>query len=216
MEEDITGDGIREYIILEGYLLSENSNYYTDVWVDIQSSFAQQWKISFPGGYHPKLELLDITHDGTVDLIYESAVKENGRHFNYQLYTLKNGKVQQIELPRNKYVRGEFIDDFKISIQISPNEKVILEDVSSKKSFYIKNQIYEDTGKLLKKQQLTIFPISQMEPILISKSKGYGLKTIQEVRGIHDKDLLGEIVTLWYYKENEWIKLKTDWKPTAK
>src|SRR5690625_5963384 len=106
MEEDITGDGIREYIILEGYLLSENSNYYTDVWVDIQSSFAQQWKISFPGGYHPKLELLDITHDGTVDLIYESAVKENGRHFNYQLYTLKNGKVQQIELLRNKYILG--------------------------------------------------------------------------------------------------------------
>src|SRR5690625_3629419 len=114
MEEDITGDGIREYIKLEGNLLSDKSKYFTDVWVNIESPFAQQWKISFIGGYEPKLELLDINQDGTVDLIYESAVKENGRHYNYQIYTLKNGKVQQIELPKNKYVKGEFTDHFKI------------------------------------------------------------------------------------------------------
>lgn len=212
MEEDITGDGIREYIKLEGNLLSDSSKFYTDVWVNIESPFAQQWKISFIGGYHPKLELLDITHDNTVDLIYESAVKENGRHYNYQLYTLKNGKVQQIELPKNKYAKGVFVDDFKINIQISPNDKVIVQDIADKKTTYVNEQLYDKTGKLLKKQQLTIFPISQLKPILISKSKGYGLKTIQEVRGINDKDVIGEIGTLWYYKENEWIKLRTDWK----
>src|SRR5690625_7583476 len=111
MEEDITGDGIREYIILEGYLLSENSNYYTDVWVDIQSSFAQQWKISFPGGYHPILELLDITHDGLVDLIYEFAVKVHGRHFNYILYPLVFYSVYIVELQINTTARVVFIGE---------------------------------------------------------------------------------------------------------
>jgi len=215
MEEDITGDGIREYIKLEGNLLSDSSKYYTDVWANIESPFAQQWKISFIGGYQPKLELLDITHDNTVDLIYESAVKENGRHYNYQLYTLRNGKVHRIELPKNKYVKSEFTDNFKINIQISPSDKVITQDVSNKKSTYINEKLYDETGKLLKKHQPTIFPISQLKPILISKSKGYGLETIQEVRGINDKDLIGKIVTLWYYKDNEWIKLKTEWKSSS-
>src|SRR5690625_6011426 len=44
-EEDITGDGLREYFKLQGRYLAEDSNYYQDIWLEITSPFAKEWSI---------------------------------------------------------------------------------------------------------------------------------------------------------------------------
>ncbi len=211
MEEDVTGDGIREYIKLHGYLLSDQSNYYTDVWIDIDSLFTQHWKISLHGGYSPKLELYDLTHNNTMDLFYESKIDEKKERYQYQLYSLENGKIQQINLPKITYFNGEFQNDFQIKLKLNPNEKAVIENLSNKKSFYMKHQLFDKKGNLLKKQSLKLLRPIKMEPKLISRSKGYGLTTTQQVRGINEHDIIGHIETLWYYRQNNWIKLKSKW-----
>src|SRR5699024_2745768 len=69
-EEDVTGDGFKEYLKLQGNLLSTKSIFYPDVWVDITNPFSQHWKISLQAGYNPDIQLIDLTHDQIVDIFY--------------------------------------------------------------------------------------------------------------------------------------------------
>lgn len=210
-EEDITGDGFREYFKLQGTLLSKNSNYYRDVWLTITSPFSEQWKISFDSGYDPKLHLIDLNHDHTFDLLYEVAKNENQKQFHYQLYTLKNGSITKMSLPKHNYIRGKFMDDFKVNIQIDPNKKPIILDVSHLKDKYVQHEVYDQDGNLLAERKLIINQPSYIELTLISESKGYGLKSIQSIKGMDDEDIIGNIETLWYFKDNKWIILKSEW-----
>jgi len=209
--EDLTGDGFRENFTLNGILLSSKSGFYRDVWLDITSPFSHQWKISFDGGYEPKLDLIDLNHDHTFDIFYQVAKNENKSQYSYQLYTLKNGLVKQLPLPKHNHIQAKYLQDFKVEIRIDPNQKPIIKDISKLKKQYVNDKIYDGSGKLLKKEKATINPISTFEPILISESKGYGLKSSQSIKGINDHDVFGEIVTLWYYKNDEWIILKSEW-----
>lgn len=210
-EEDITGDGLREYFKLQGTLLSNKSNYYRDVWLNISSPFAKQWKISFNGGYDPSIQLIDLNQDNVFDLFYQIAKDEKKQQYDYQLYSLKNGDIHQIPLPEHHYIQGEFLRDFKISLQMNPKSKPIMIDVANKKNKYMKENIYDEDGKLIEKKRIIIHPISHLEPILISESKGYGLKSSQPISGLNDNDLLGRVETLWYFKNDKWIILTSDW-----
>lgn len=208
-EEDLTGDQFRELFTLNGTLLTKESNFYRDVWVDITSPFSHQWKISFDGGYDPTLELIDLNHDHTLDLFYQVAKDENKLQHFYQLYTLKNGVVKQLPLPKHNHIQAKFLSNFQVEIQIDPNKKPIKKDISASKEEYVKQSIYNKKGKLLKDKKINITPISFIEPILLSKSKGYGLKSYQTINGLSDEDVLGQIVTIWYYQNDEWIILKS-------
>jgi|SRR5690625_2620248 len=212
-EEDITGDGFREYFRLEGTLLSEKSNYYRDVWLNISSPFSKQWKISLNGGYDPNIQLIDLNHDHIFDLFYQVAKDEEKKQYQHQLYTLKNGVVEQLELPKHNYIQGEFQKDFTVTIQINPNAKPIKLDVSRNKEKYISEKLYNEDGSLFNRRKLNVNPISFIEPVLISESKGYGLKSYQTIKGIDNEDILGSIETLWYFKNNTWFILKSDWIP---
>lgn len=210
-EEDITGDGFKEHLSLKGNLLTEKSNFYKDVWIDITSPFSHQWKVLLENGYDPQLQLIDLNHDQTFDLFYSAAKDENKQQHVYRLYTINNGNIKQLTLPKHNHVQGKFLDDFKVEIKINPQMKAIIKDISKNKKHYIEETIYEEDGTLIKPKTVTLPPISHFEPTLISKSKGYGLKSVQTVKGINEQDFLGQIESLWYYRNEEWIILKTEW-----
>lgn len=69
--------------------------------------------------------------------------------------------------------------------------------------------VYNDAGKLLIDKQFTIEPNFTFEPTIISKTKGYGLKSTQYLFGINNEDLLGKIETLWYNDSDKWVKIQT-------
>src|SRR5690625_968268 len=211
-DADLTGDGFQEHFTLRGVLLSNRSHFYRDVWMDISSPFSHQWKISFDGGYDPDIQLIDLNHDHIFDIFYQVAKDENKRQYNYQLYTLQNGMVKNLPLPKHKHIQGKFLNGFKIKIQINPHKAPIIKDI---KEEYTKQNIYKEDGTLVKDKKLNITPISFLEPILISETKGYGLKSYQSIKGINEKDVLGEIITLWYYKDDEWIILTSEWKANS-
>lgn len=213
-EDDLTGDGFHEQFTLSGILLSEKSKFYRDIWLDITSPFSHQWKISFEGGYHPKLQLIDLNHDNTFDLFYQVAKNEENAHYAYQLYTLKNGVVKQIPTPKHNHIQAQLIDGFKVEIKLNPNMKPIIKDISNDKIKYIEENIYDENGNLRIDKRMKITPITLLEPILISESKGYGLKSYQLIKGLDEKEILGEIETLWYHHKDSWVILRSEWKET--
>lgn len=209
IEEDITGDGLREYIKLQGKLLSNKSNYFRSIWVDIKGPFSQEWKISLGAGYQPDLQLIDFTHDQVNELFFKVTREESASKYTYQLYNLKDSVIKKIPLPEKTYIQGYFTDDFKIEIRLAPNDsEIIVKDLPKNNLFYIQKDIYNQEGKLLINKPITTEPISRMEPILISNSKGYGLKSYQQVYGTDSNDQIGTLESIWYYQKGKWIVLK--------
>lgn len=212
-EEDITGDGFREYIRLEGNLFNQNGDYFHNVWIDIQTPFTQQWKIALIPGYRPNLNIVDINNDNILDLFYQTAKDISNKRFDYRLYTVKEGKVEQIPLPHPRLQQGEFVDDFKLKIIMDSDKKPLFIDLGNKKTLY--KDLYDAKGKLKIKKNLHIYPIYFLEPIWINEKKGYGLISSQPVKMSDNPDLLGEIKTVWYYHEGKWIVQKGEWVGTA-
>lgn len=208
-EEDVTGDGFREYMKLHGNLLSNQSMFYPDIWLDITSPFSQHWKISLRAGYDPDVQFIDLTQDQIFDIFYSVAKDIDKKQYEYQLYTLINGSVKQIQLPKHQYVKTQLIDDFQVEIQIHPHQKPLVQQLPYKDD-YIEEKIYNEEGKLLNEKKLHHKQIHYIEPILISEKIGYGLKTYQQITDVF-QNVIGEIQTLWHYKDGEWASLKTDW-----
>jgi hypothetical protein len=154
-----------------------------------------------------------LNHDHINDLFYQSRKDGSKKLYSQHLYTLKNNKIKEIPLPKQNYIKGNFNDNFQIQIQVSTkiNSNPIIIDVEDRAKNYIKHGIYNKKGKLLKPSTVMIAPIAYYEPTLISKSKGYGLKSFQQISGVAPDDKLGNIETLWYYENGGWIILQTDW-----
>ena len=210
-ESDVTGDGQDEKIELKGVLFSEDASYYREIWAEITTPHNEHWKITYGGGYDPVLQFIDLNHDKINDIFYQSPTGGSGGLYTYQLNTLANEQLTDIPLPEQRFVKGEFKDNFNVAIQITPEGKPIIVDVKDRKDDYIRLGIYDTEGNLLKPKSVMIDPIAFFEPVLISKSKGYGLKSYQQISGAYHADQLGTIETLWYYENNEWIILQTDW-----
>src|SRR5699024_9813491 len=154
-ERDLNGDGFQEYIRLNGSLMSNESNFFQDVWVTIEDAFEDEWSISLQHGYHPELTFIDLI----------------GNKNPYILYKLKNNKSKKKK--------------FKI-------------DISVHKDIYINEQIYNYNGKNKGNEQAIIAQNVDISPILISNSKGYGLKTTQLIYGKDKDDIVGELTTIWH------------------
>ncbi|MFD2043211.1 hypothetical protein ACFSTA_02380 [Ornithinibacillus salinisoli] len=213
-QEDVTGDGKKEEIALKGVLFSPESNYYRDIVAVIKNHEDKTWEIKYGGGYDPTIQFIDFNHDKVNEIFYQSPTGGSGGLHHYKLHTLIQYNLTEIPLPKQDYVKGKFIDDFKVEIQFSPTKEPITVDVEHRSDNYIQQGIYDQKGKLLKNTSVLVDPIAYFEPIFISNSKGYGLKSYQQISGAFHADQLGTIESLWYYERDKWIILKTEWVPT--
>lgn len=208
-ERDLNGDGFQEYIRLNGSLMSNESNFFQDVWVTIEDAFEDEWSISLQHGYHPELTFKDLTGNKNPDIFYKVAKDEDLNSYHYQFYHFVNNKIKAITLPEHEHIEATFSNDFMIEINLSPSEKFKI-DVSAHKDMYISDQIYNSNGKNKRNEQAIIAQNVDISPILISNSKGYGLKTTQLIYGKDKDDIVGELTTIWHYKENKWVNIKTE------
>src|SRR5699024_3088189 len=212
----ITGDGQKEEIKLKGIRFSKDSNYFHNVWADITGAQTKQWKIVYKGGYDPQLEFHDLNHDGVNDVLFQSGDNQKKEKHHYQLHTLKDGKLKELEVPVSYTITGEFKQNFKAALLLDPSKDPVTIDLENHANNYIHAKVYTAEGKLLKKTHLLVDPITSFEPIYISRNKGYGLKSYQRVSGITHDDVLGKIEALWYFEDGKWIKLKQNWRPQQK
>ena len=208
---DLTGDGKQETIRLYGVLFSPDAAFLKDIYAMITSD-TKEWRIDYQGGYDPVIQFIDLNHDGIDDLFYQSATGGSGGLYSSQLDTIAEGNLKNIPLPNQDYVKGHFEDGFKAVIDIIPNTKPIVMNVESRKEDYIRLGIYDEQGNIIEQTALMVDPIAFFEPVLISESKGYGLKSYKQISGAYHADRLGVLETLWYFENGKWIILHTEWK----
>lgn len=213
-QNDVTGDGHEEKIQLKGIFFSDDSNYYRNIWIEITNDKQDEWTVQLGGGYDPTLQFIDLNHDGIKDILYQSPTGGSGGLYNYELHTFAHGAHEKIELPIQPHVNGQFLDDFRVKIEISPMEEAIIIDVSDRKEEYISLGIYDSNGKSLSFSNPIVDPIAFYEPFVLSDSKGYGLKSYQQISGAYHADRLGTIETVWYFENGQWIVIQTKWVPS--
>lgn len=210
-KKDITGDGHNEIIELKGNLLSEGTNYYHNLWVNIRSEYKNlDWDIAYGGGYEPTLKIIHLDNSDSSELLFQSKHHIEDKKSNYHLHTFKNNKIEQIELPEQWHVNGEYKEGFFAELSLAHDKKPIEIDMHHLKEKYISDGSYNKDGKLLKPQKLIIEPNIKIEPLTINNSKESNLESTHEVRGTNE-ELLGTIKTLWLYENNKWIIIKTSW-----
>jgi len=214
-EEDVTGDGVDEVIKLKGTLFSSDSNYWNHVWAEVASNDDETWEITYEGGYEPNLQFIDLNHDNSKDILYQSATGGSGGLYNYQLNSLSGGELTEIPLPIQDYLTGEFTEQFTVLIQLTPYQEPIHVDVSDRAEDYIRLGIYNENGDLLEATSVMIDPIAFFEPVRISEEKGYGLKSYQQISGAYHADGLGTVESLWYFEDGKWTILQTEWVPSG-
>ncbi|WP_152655002.1 hypothetical protein [Oceanobacillus sp. CFH 90083] len=209
-EEDVTGDGEAELLELKGKLFAADGVYYQDIWVDISSpSSDKTWRINYGGGYDPELQFADLTHNGVMDILYQSPTGGSGGLYTSQLNQWEKGDFIELPLPVEQPVKGEFMDDFKVSVQLLPKEEPILLDVSGQKEEYIRLNLYNDQGKLLEPTTLMIDPVAFFEVIELEEENQPGLKSFQQISGAYHADQIGTVESTWIYDKDEWILLET-------
>ena len=215
-EEDVTGDGHKETILLYGTPLSNDSKYYNSIWATITFPDQSKAEISYKGGYQPELTFADMNQNSVNDIIFSTIIDQQNEFRKYYLHTIKRREPSEISLPAQKYLKGIYQDQYKVELQISPIDDPKIVNVESKAKQYINSGIYNEDGRLL--QSISVHPqqFIEYEPVFLSSSKGYGLKSHQQINGINKADKLGEVETLWYYEGGKWIILHSKWKSTTK
>lgn len=209
-EEDITGDGYRETITLKGLPLTNDSDYFQDIWADI-TGVNQSWTISYGGGYHPQLDFVNLTHDQTSNLFFSSKSSDN-RYPHYQLHLFKGNKMEALDLPRLDYTNGKFEDAFLVSVTISPDGQT--ETVKIDPNTYVEEGIYTDDGSLSESVSLQVNQPT-LEKHYVSKQQGYGLKSTQTFHEPIKQKKIGTLETLWYFENDKWIIVQNKWLTDA-
>ncbi|MGV3466887.1 MAG: hypothetical protein ACO1OT_16545 [Heyndrickxia sp.] len=210
-KEDINGDGKKENIVLKGLLYKQGQSYYKKIWSEIVFPKHSKVIIRYSPGLEPKIQFVDLNHDGIKDMLGSSATGGSGGIYHYHLDTIKNYKAVNIPLPPPLNLQGQFENNFKAMLNIAETKEIIRLNVAKRKKDYIQTGLYQENGKLNEPTELMIDPVAMYKVVKVKGKKGYGLKSYRQISGAYHADLLGILTATWYYENGKWGLINTNW-----
>jgi hypothetical protein len=210
-KKDVTGDGKKDTITLKAIPFSPDALFLKQIWADIKTSKGSDIRIDYEGGYEPKIQFVDLNHDGIKDMLYSAATGGSGGLYNMALDTLADNKLVNIGLPEPLTIQAQFEDQYKASITFVDTNQSYTVDLSDRKEEYERLGIYTD-GNLNEPMELMVGPYAFFEPVKILGKRGKGLKGYQQISGAYHADGIGTATSYWYYEKGEWKLIKIKWK----
>jgi hypothetical protein len=206
-QEDITGEGKKDYIQLQGIPFSEDEKGFQEFILTVKLSDGHTYEDQLEYGIDPKLKLVDLNHDGIKDIFIDIPTDQNEDISNHYLYSAKNHQFSVIPIP-DLQLQGQFSDDYKATVSIPSTKQTFEVDLKQRKEQYDALGIYQD-GKLNEPTELTILPYEDLKPLMNEEGEKYGLRGIQKIGGTSDKDGIAFIESTWFYLEDEWKLVHT-------
>ncbi|GIN84137.1 hypothetical protein J6TS2_05230 [Heyndrickxia sporothermodurans] len=210
--KDVTGDKKPDKIVLKGIQIDASSMYMKKIWAEIMTADNKKYKIDYAPGYEPKIEFVDLNHDGVVDLFESSETGGSGGVNNYSLVTLKNGKAIKIPLPPSLKIQGHFENNYQAIITIGEINFKKNFDLTNRKKDYIRLGLYQKDGTLNEPTEIMIDPVALYKVVVIKEKNGLGLKAYRQVSGAYHADVLGTVISEWYYENGLWKLINAKWK----
>lgn len=208
--QDITGDKKKDQIFLVGQRLSSSKTlYYFKIKIIVydlcQKKFYLIPDLKFKG-YEPKLELFDFTSDSIKDIFLEANTGGSGGIYNHLIITFTNDNLKVIfdeSTNRGLSVEGKYLKDFKSVLEIKELDKEIVLDLNFNKKQYIKENIYNKQGEVLKEIKPYTYPFGQLKIIDYDLDNSFELQGVQRIVGAYGADTIGYLKTILKY-EGDW------------
>lgn len=208
-QEDINGDGQNDEILLLGLPYQKNDIVYKEFSLTIHLSNGKTYKEMLPYGLDPKLDLMDINHDGLKDVFISIPTGQSGGMSKHYLYSAKENLISSIPIPELE-ILGQFKNGYKALISIPATKESFVFDLMVRKEMYESLGMYQN-GKLNEPTELMILPYGKLNP-LETKGLDYGLKGVQMITGTSKTDKIAYVETSWYYRNGDWKLINTEVK----
>ena len=197
--EDVTGDGKVDTISVKESIVTENN--HTVIKEILQLDIAGNKTMTIPlSAGHPWLLLTDLNNDGVKDVfvsIRSGGGKEEVKSYGY---TFKNNKKQDVSVPPFVEINGQLLNDYKAKLKVI--NRVYMLDLKASKRALEQMEIYKN-GQLQNSDELIISEYLQLKPIITTSGKG--MRGVQRVQGAIPNKSLGEIISVWYFRDGKWM-----------
>ncbi|OON95834.1 MAG: hypothetical protein ATN31_01895 [Candidatus Epulonipiscioides saccharophilum] len=151
-------------------------------------------------GLQPSFELVNFSGEKYQDIVlsFKPQMILEDRLFVF-IYSFQTGNLKMIFDSRdfNESFDGvaRYENDYKIMVTMSTQQRYIL-DISKRS---INDQIYSNNGKLLHETNAVVMPLSEIEFVQYLNEKTENLVTVQEIMDPLNNNVLGYIVTTFYF-----------------
>ncbi|WP_052343622.1 hypothetical protein [Bacillus massiliigorillae] len=211
-KQDVTGDKIKETILIKGKINSEEKTELQDVYLQlINGANGKTIKIPLDDGIKPNMRFVDFNHDGVKDVMITLRSTLESSKLNSYIYSFKNHQKVNLQVPLPMDVMSQFQDQYQAELKVQ--NKTYRMDVTSRKNIYEKLGLYHN-GKLNEPMELIVSPYVSLKSTYTIK--GYGLMGVQRVSGAFKEDVLGEITTVWINQSGKWQLYKSSFKNVLK
>ena len=134
-----------------------------------------------------------ITFSNGAEAINQTQNKERTNHLVVQ-------KNKMMQSPPLLEITALLLDGYKVEIRIACETYVL--DMTSKKRNWDRYEIYSN-GKVTRSYSFKGEGYIQLMPIVTKNGKG--VRAVQKLKGPLPDTSIGEIVSVWFFRNNEWI-----------
>ncbi|MBM7854023.1 hypothetical protein JOC37_000395 [Desulfohalotomaculum tongense] len=209
--EDVTGDNIKDNVILVG--TKEISDIFCDtLTVVVQDGKTKEYsKATYENfsGYQDEEMLFigDFDGDKVKDVMVSAPTGGSGGVVEHMIAAFKDNKPHIIFTDKENTgvdIAGKYIDGYKVEIEFKNLNKKIALDVSANKKSYKEEGIYNDNGKLLKELKPWINPFSKLEAIEYDGDGTFELRGYQKIAGSCNADTISYVESILKFENNKW------------
>ena len=209
---DVDGDGQEDKVLLMGNKFSNDSHYYTKLYILVRDAKNDTIKgairPSIAGGYECGLRLADVTGNGVDDILISAPTGGSGGIVDYRIIDFTDNQPREIftaEDNQGVHIGGNYLPDYKVRITLGDKGKEVTMTVPTDLGFYGYLNVYDDEGNLLKDYY---HPYGQyLSGLLLLDDDGDGVAevvTTQRIVGLNNTDTLGYVRAVWRYTAIGW------------
>ena len=210
-QADLNKDDVVDDILLIGDKEKVSDNFSNNMIVIVRNCKTgkiKEYSLKGIEGYRAHIEISDFMNDDIPQLLFTTDSGFKNKKKQFILIKYDNGKFKEIfNLDNNKGVvlTGEYINNYIAKIYIENLNKTIELDVKDKKSYYIKNKIYDSSNNIINKNASVKSKNIDNFEVYTFEDNTKGILTTQKVIGINRTDILDEIKTIWKIEKNKLI-----------
>ncbi|MGN1400611.1 MAG: hypothetical protein ACI4XL_03840 [Bacillus sp. (in: firmicutes)] len=206
--QDVTGDKKKEKIQLSGIFSEDNRYYLSELKVTVsEGSLKEETQFKVEDGTKPEVSFMDIDRDGIKDIFLTIEPVEQGNGLRAYSLQIKDGKLMDLSVPEPLPSVSNFVNGYKAEINIGQESFKV--DLKGRKEQYDALGLYHE-GQLNEPIELIIGPFESLRPIYMLQGKA--LQGTQKVSGAFMDDQIGEIRSVWQYKDDQWVLKKLDFQ----
>ncbi|MGL5205954.1 MAG: hypothetical protein ACRC8T_00375 [Acidaminococcaceae bacterium] len=209
---DVDGDGQEEKVLLLGNRFSNDSHYYTKLYILVRDAKTDTIKgavrPSVAGGYDCSLHLADVTGNGVDDILIAAPTGGSGGIVEYRIIDFTDNQPREIftaEDNQGVHIGGDYLPNYKVRITLGNNGKEVTMTVPTDLGFYAYLNVYDEAGNLLKDYY---HPYGQyLSGLFLLDEDGDGIAevvTTQRIVGLNNTDTLGYVRAVWSYTAVGW------------